>query len=125
MGAQEAAKAGENLKTPVRRCKVNWCEEDFETPQAGFSEQGLEVLTDQNFEVFTDQELEVLTEGDKEHEVIIDLGLPTCKAEGVMSGIGNEGGICEGGVKVVKDLSEGQKKVKDLGQGGVKLSNII
>ena len=75
--------------------------------------------------MLTDQKLEVLTERDKEHEVIIDLGLPTCKAEGVMSGIGNEGSICEGGVKVVKGLSEGQKKVKDLGQGGVELLNII
>ena len=71
---KEAANADENLKTPVKRCKINWCEEDFEKPQAAFCEQGLEVLTNQNFEVLTDQELEVLTEGDKEHEleVIID-----------------------------------------------------
>ena len=120
---QEAAEAGENLKTPVKRRKDNLCEEYFETPQAGFSsELGLEVLTDQNLEVLTDQELEVLTECDQEHEVLIDLGLSNRKEEGGLSGIGDEGGICdlgEGGLEVVKDLGEGRlEEVQDLGKRG-------
>jgi len=116
---QEAANADENLKTPVKRCKINWCEEDFETPQAGFCEQGLEVLIDQN--------LEVLTERDNEHEVFIDLGLSKGKEEGVMSGIGYEVGICEGGVEVLKDPDEGgQEEIKGLGKGGVEgLNNLV
>ena len=112
---QEAAEAGENLKTPVKQRKDNFCEEYFETPQAGLScELGLEVLTDQN--------LEVLTECDQEHEVLIDLGLSNRKEEGGLSGIGDEGGICdlgEGGLEVVKDLGEGRlEEVQDLGKRG-------
>jgi len=102
---QEAAKAGENLKTPEKRSTGKLCE------------QGLEVLTDQNIEVLTDQEHEVLTE----HDVFIDLGLSNGKEEGVVSGKGDEGGICdlEGGLEVVKDPGEGGLEVvTDPGEGG-------